>query len=490
MSGVRTRIAPAPSGDLHVGNVRTALFSWAFARRHNGTFVLRIEDTDAARATQEAYEATQEILRWVGIDWDEGPGVGGPFAPYRQSERRAIYDDAARTLIGKGRAYPCYCTTDELAERAAAARAAKRPPGYDGHCRHLTGDQRDAYEAAGRTHVLRFAMPPGSTTFEDLVRGDITIEHTQIPDFALTRSDGAPLYVFAAAVDDVAMKLTHVVRGEDLMSATPRQLALYEALDHPRSSWPRFAHLPLLVSEDGKPLSKRNGEVSLRWYRDHGFLPEALRNYLALLGWALAPDRELFETAEMIANFDLTRVSRNPARFDVKKLEAINGEKIRSMSELQFAQAISPWLEAAGMHADAGFLQAAGPLVQTRMTRLTEAPELLGFLLVDEADFAVVDQEILVGELLPQLRASLAALEPIDGWNAVLIEAALRDALITQLGLKPRNAFGPVRIAVTGRRISPPLFESLELLGRERTLSRLRQAIWDVQGSGSDDEDW
>ncbi|HEV7207231.1 MAG TPA: glutamate--tRNA ligase [Mycobacteriales bacterium] len=479
---VRTRIAPAPSGDLHVGNVRTALFSWAYARRHEGRFLLRIEDTDASRVSDEAVEATQEILRWVGLDWDEGPGIDGPYAPYRQSERRAIYEQALETLEARGHAYRCYCTAQELAERNAAARAAGRAPGYDGRCRHLGPDARRAFEAEGRSHVLRFPMPAGQTTWTDLVRGDITIAHDQIPDFALTRSDGGPLYVLAAAVDDVAMKLTHIVRGEDLVAATPRQMAIYAALDYPRESWPQFAHLPLLVGADHKPLSKRNGEVSLRHYRDAGFLPEAMLNYLALLGWSLAPDRELFTIAEMVQAFDLAKVSKNPARFDLKKLEAINGEKIRAMTEAELVVTLQPWMRGAGLSDDVGFLQAAVPLVQSRMVRLTEAPELLRFLLVAEEDFLVVDRELLGEAARPVLDAAIAALEPMPVWSAELAEAALRAALVEGLGLKPRNAFGPVRVAVTGRRISPPLFESLELLGRERSLRRLAQARADIDG--------
>jgi glutamyl-tRNA synthetase len=482
MSEVRTRIAPAPSGDLHVGNVRTALFSWAFARRHGGKFLLRVEDTDASRATEEGYLATQEILQWVGINWDEGPGVGGPYAPYRQSERRAIYDEYAAKLEREGHAYRCYCTSEELAERNAAARAAKRAPGYDGHCRHLTPEQRAAYEAEGRTHILRFPMPPGATTFHDLVRGDITIEHVQIPDFALTRSDGGPLYVLAAAVDDAVMKLTHIVRGEDLISATPRQLAIYAAIGHPRDEWPQFAHLPLIVAEDGKPLSKRNGEVSLRWYREHGFLPETMRNYLALLGWALSADRELFDTDEMIAAFDLGRVSKNPARFDIKKLEAINGEKIRALAPDVFVEALLPWLEAADLQVDLELLRAAAPLVQSRMVRLTEAPDLLGFLFVADEDFFIADNQSLMGEDVPQLTQALYAFEDLEEWTTEAIEAALRAALIERLGLKPKVAFGPVRIAVSGRRISPPLFESIELLGRERTIARIEAALIEIRG--------
>jgi glutamyl-tRNA synthetase len=474
---VRTRIAPAPSGDLHVGNVRTALFNWAFARRSQGRFLLRIEDTDASRASEEATEATMEILRWIGLDWDEGPGVGGPFGPYRQSERRPYYAEAAAKLEASGAAYRCYCTAEELAERNAAARAAGRPPGYDGRCRSLPENARAGYEAQGRGHVLRFPMPPGRTTWTDLVRGEITVEHDQIPDFTLTRSDGGPLYVLAAAVDDMAMGLTHIARGEDLLSATPRQLALYAALGHPREQWPQFAHLPLIVADDGKPLSKRNGEVSLRWYRDHGFLPEAIRNYLALLGWSLAPDRELFSTEEMVAAFDLAKVSRNPARFDLKKLEAINGAKIRAMPTAELVSALQPWLTGAGLAADPGVLEKAVPLISTRMVRLTEAVDLLRFLLVDEADFVVADADLVSAATVAQLRAAAEVLAGLPSWSTEYIEPALREALVGGLGLRPREAFGPLRVAVTGRRVSPPLFESLELLGRGRTLDRLQRAI-------------
>ena len=476
----RTRFAPAPSGDLHVGNVRTALFSWAVARRAGGRFVLRVEDTDASRATDEAYVGVQDALRWIGLDWDEGPGVGGPYAPYRQSERRAVYDEATARLEASGAAYRCYCTPEEIAERRAGT---KRPPGYDGHCRHLTDAQRQEREAAGRSHILRFPMPPGVTTWTDLVLGEVTIAHEQIPDFALTRSGGGPLYVLAAAVDDAAMKLTHVVRGNDLVSATPRQMALFAALGHPREEWPSYAHLPLIVGEDGKPLSKRNGEVSLRWYREHGFLADALRNYLALLGWSLAPDRELFDTEEMVAAFDLSRVSRNPARFDVRKLEAINGEKIRALPEPTLVELLRPWFAAAGLAVPAGVLEAAVPLVQTRIVRLTDAVDMLRFLLVDEAGFTVADPDQLGPGTAPQLRAAHEALAGLDLWATEPIEAALREALVVRLGLKPRVAFGPVRVAVTGRRVAPPLFESLALLGRDRTLGRLAAALETASGT-------
>lgn len=474
-SAVRTRIAPAPSGDLHVGNVRTALYSWAFARQSGGRFLLRIEDTDASRATDEAFEAVQEILHWVGLDWDEGPGIGGPYAPYRQSERRPVYDEAIARLEAGGLVYRCWCTPEEV-----KARTAGKTPGYDGFCRHLSYDAKAGH--AGDPYVLRFPMPPGATTWTDLVMGEVTVAHDQIPDFAITRSSGAPLYVLAAAVDDIAMKLTHVVRGNDLSSATPRQMALYAALGVDQVDWPVFAHCPQVTGDDGKPLSKRNGETSLRWYRDNGFLPEAMLNYLALLGWSLAADRDSFELSELVAAFDLTTVSRNPARFDVKKLEAINGEKIRALSVPELATRIRPLLAAAGLEVEYGLLQAAVPLVQTRMVRLTDSVDLLRFLFVAEDEFSVVDHDQLVAEVLAQLDAAHAALEELGEWTHVAIEAALREALVVGLGLKPKHAFGPVRVAITGRRQSPPLFESLELLGRERSLGRLAEALSEIRG--------
>ncbi len=327
-ASMRTRFAPAPSGDLHVGNVRTALFSFALARRHGGTFLLRVEDTDRSRVTDEAYAAALDVLRWIDIEWDEGPEAGGPFAPYRQSERLAVYADAAGRLRDSGAAYPCYCTPAELAKSREEARAANRPPGYDGRCRTLTPEQRAGFEAQGRTSVLRFWMPDGTTTWADLVRGEITIDHANVPDFAITRSDGHPLYLLAAAVDDMLMGLTHIVRGEDLVTATPRQLALFAALGHPQEKWPAYAHLPLIIGADNAPLSKRNGEVSLAWYRRAGFLAEGLANYLSLLGWSPGGDREFFGRDVLLAEFDVRRVSKNPARFDLKKLEALNGDWI------------------------------------------------------------------------------------------------------------------------------------------------------------------
>jgi glutamyl-tRNA synthetase len=484
---VRTRFAPAPSGDLHVGNVRTGLFSWAVARQAGGKFVYRIEDTDASRATDEAFHAAVDVLRWLGLDWDEGPVVGGPAAPYRQSERFEVYAGVVAQLQESGAAYPCYCTPEDITARKASR--GDKTPGYDGFCR----DRTDVPEGVAPT--MRFRMPDGSTTWDDLVRGEITIEHKDVPDFTIMRSNGHPLYMLAATVDDVLMGMTHVIRGEDLTAATPRQMAMYAAMGVPRESFPRFGHLPLIVGDDGKPLSKRNGEVSIAWYRRNGFLPEAMLNYLALLGWSLpGTDREVFSVAEMVAAFDVTRVSKNPARFDVKKLEAINGEHIRLLSEGDLAARIVPVLQDAGVLPDEpspeqhALLRDAIPLVQTRLARLTEAPDLLRFLFAGDAfevDGAAAGKALL-GEVLPMLDAARTALVSLSSWVAADIEAALRAALVDGLGIKPKHAFGPLRVAVTGRTVSPPLFESMELLGRDVTLHRVDAAIADIRGGGVD----
>jgi glutamyl-tRNA synthetase len=486
---VRVRFAPSPSGDLHVGNIRTALYDWAFARHTGGVFVLRIEDTDQSRVTPEYIGSALGTLRWLGLDWDEGPEAGGEYGPYLQSQRLGIYADWVAKFLGAGDAYHCYCTTEDLAQRRAAARAAGGPSGYDGHCRELSAAQVAAYQAEGRRPVVRLRMPDGSTTFHDLVRGEVSFDHQHVPDFVLARSDGSPLYTLAVAVDDVLMKITHVVRGEDLLSSTPRQIAVYRAMGVPPASFPVFAHLPYVLGRDGQRLSKRNAVLSVNWYRNEGFLPEAICNYLALLGWSPGDNSESFTLAEMAAEFDLARVNSNAAQFDVRKLEAINGDKIRDLDPADFVARIMPVLRSAGLVGDppaaeqAAVVAAAAPLIQVRIGRLTEATGMLGFLLVDEADFTVDPQDaekVLGADAAPALSAAVAALDGLagaDAWTAGAIEESLRAALVEGLGLKPRAAFGPVRVAVTGRRVSPPLFESLELLGPERTLGRLSRAL-------------
>jgi glutamyl-tRNA synthetase len=486
-TGVRVRFAPSPSGDLHVGNIRTALYDWAFARRTGGTFVLRIEDTDQTRVTPEYIASALGTLRWLGLQWDEGPEVGGRYGPYLQSERLSIYAEWLDHLLRTGHAYYCYCTPEELAARREAARSGGGPSGYDAHCRVLTAEQVAGYRAEGRKPVVRFRMPDGSTTFTDLVRGEVTFDHAHVPDFVLARADGSPLYTLAVAVDDVLMKITHVVRGEDLLSSTPRQIAVYRAMGVPEAEFPVFAHLPYVLGKDNQRLSKRNGVVSVNWYREEGFLPEAIDNYLALLGWSPGDNREEFSLADLAAEFDLARVNKNPAQFDVKKLEAINGDKIRALAPADFVARITPFLERVEMVAtppsadQAALIEAAAPLIQTRISRLTEAVGLLSFLFAgDDGGFKVEPEDaerVLTPEALPALQAAETALATAEPWTHETIEATLRSALIDGLGQKPRVAFTPVRVAVTGKRVAPPLFQSIELLGRERTLHRLAAAI-------------
>ncbi len=476
-------MAPSPTGSPHVGLARTALYNWAFARHHGGTFVFRIEDTDAARNTQESYDGLFEVMHWLGLDWDEGPDVGGPHAPYRQSERSDIYADALARLKESSRTYECYCTNEEVEARRKAS--GSKIMGYDGHCRELTDEQVAAFRAEGREPVVRFRMPDGEITFDDLVRGEITFHTDHVPDFALARANGQPLYTLVNPVDDALMEITHVLRGEDLLSSTPRQIALYQALEEVgiAKSTPRFGHLPYVMGEGNKKLSKRDPEAHLLGYRDAGFLPEGLLNYLALLGWAIAEDRDVFTLEEMVSAFDIARVNPNPARFDIKKAEAINAAHMRMLTMEEMTDRVTPYLQQGGVLSDpvtpdqAELLSRAVPLVHERINKLTEAAPMLGFLFTDEVSYDEADvAKALDDEGLKVVAAAREALGALNEWTTLTIEEALRTALVDGLGLKPRNAFGPVRVAVTGRKISPPLFESLELLGRDQSLSRLDAA--------------
>lgn len=341
---VRVRFCPSPTGNPHVGLVRTALFNWAFAKHHQGTLVFRIEDTDAARDSEESYDQLLASLRWLGFDWDEGPEVGGPHAPYRQSQRMDIYKDVAQKLQDAGRAYHCYCSTAELDARRDAARAAGKPSGYDGHCRDLSAEQVEAYKAEGRTPIVRFRMPDETITFTDLVRGELTFTAENVPDYGIVRANGAPLYTLVNPVDDALMEITHVLRGEDLLSSTPRQIALYKALIDlgVAKEIPSFGHLPYVMGEGNKKLSKRDPESSLNLYRERGFLPEGLLNYLSLLGWSLSGDRDVFSMDEMVAAFEISDVNPNPARFDLKKCEAINADHIRLLDVKDFTERCAP----------------------------------------------------------------------------------------------------------------------------------------------------
>ncbi|MGU3293869.1 glutamate--tRNA ligase [Williamsia sp. M5A3_1d] len=482
-SAVRVRFCPSPTGTPHVGLIRTALFNYAHARHTGGTFVFRIEDTDAARDSEESYAALLDALRWLGLEWDEGPEVGGPYEPYRQSLRADIHRDVVARLLDAGEAYEAFSTADEVEARH---RAAGRDPklGYDNFDRDLTDNQREAYRADGRPSVVRLRMPDHDIAFDDLVRGTITYKAGSIPDFALTRASGDPLYTLVNPVDDAAMKITHVLRGEDLLSSTPRQIALYEALIRigVAQAVPQFGHLPFVMGDGNKKLSKRDPQSSLFHHRDRGFIPEGLLNYLALLGWGIADDHDLFSLDEMIAAFDVRQVNSNPARFDLKKAEAINAEHIRRLTPEDFAARLLGFLVDRGLlaaTADTSSFDVIAELVQTRIQVLGDAWPLMSFLYTADADLAIDEGSAaknLGPDAAPVLDASIAAIEGVSEWSTPAIEEALKAALVEGLELKPRKAFGPVRVAISGSHISPPLFESIELLGRDSTLARLRAA--------------
>ncbi|CCB77074.1 Glutamyl-tRNA synthetase [Streptantibioticus cattleyicolor NRRL 8057 = DSM 46488] len=467
-----------------MGLVRTALFNWAFARHHKGTLVFRIEDTDAARDSEESYLQLLDSLRWLGLDWDEGPETGGPHAPYRQSQRMDVYADVARRLREAGHAYECFCTTGELDERREAARAAGRPSGYDGHCRDLSAEQIDAYRREGREPIVRFRMPDEPITFTDLVRGELTFTPENVPDYGIVRANGAPLYTLVNPVDDALMEITHVLRGEDLLSSTPRQIALYRALAQigvGNGTIPHFGHLPYVMGEGNKKLSKRDPQSSLNLYRERGFLPEGLLNYLALLGWSLAADRDIFTLDEMVAAFDITAVNANPARFDLKKAEAVNADHIRRLDLPAFIAACEPWLTApfapwAPEAFDRAAFDAIAPHAQTRLTVLSDITANVDFLFLDQPveDEASWQKAMKEGSdaLLRSVRANLADAD----WNAESLKAAVL-AAGEEHGLKLGKAQAPLRVAVTGRTVGLPLFESLEVLGRDRTLQRVDAAL-------------
>lgn len=480
-SEIRVRFCPSPTGTPHVGLIRTALFNWAYARHTGGKLVFRIEDTDAARDSEESYAQILDGLRWLRLDWDEGVDAGGEHGPYRQSERTAIYDDVIAKLKASGHVYESFVTPDEMeARNKAAGRDPKQ--GYDNHERDLSDDERQAFRDQGREPALRLRVPDRDLSFDDLVRGEITFKQGTFPDFVVVRPNGKPLYTFTNPVDDALMGITHVLRGEDLLSSTPRQIALYEALYEIglAPAIPVFGHLPYVMGEGNKKLSKRDPEANLFHHRDAGMIPEGLVNYLALLGWSIGADRDVFSIDEMVAAFDVTDVNPNPARFDHKKAEAINGDHIRLLEPSDFRSRLLPYLT--DLVADpptaeqTAVLTKAAPLVQERMQLLGEAPAMLGFLFTADADLVVEDDALasLKGDTGAVLTAGIAALEQLDDWRTEAIEGALRTALIDDLGLKPRVAFGPLRVGVSGRRISPPLFESIEILGKESTLTRLR----------------
>ncbi|MHB1171462.1 MAG: glutamate--tRNA ligase, partial [Lacisediminihabitans sp.] len=456
-SDVRVRFCPSPTGTPHVGLIRTALFNWAYARHSGGRLIFRIEDTDAERDSEESYLQLLDALRWLGLNWDEGVETGGPHEPYRQSQRTDIYLEVIERLKDAGYLYESFVTPEEMeARNLANGRDPKQ--GYDNFERELSDADRAALKADGRHPALRLRVPDTDLSFDDLVRGEITFPAGSFVDFVVVRPTGAPLYTFVNPVDDALMGITHVLRGEDLLSSTPRQIALYHALIEigVTSFIPRFGHLPYVMGEGNKKLSKRDPESSLFHHRERGFIPEGLVNYLALLGWSLTHDRDVFSLEEMIEAFDVVDVNPNPARFDLKKAESINGDHIRMLAREDFEARIIPYLGAyiadPPTQAEQAILREAAPLVQERVALLGEVPGLLAFLFTPD-DGLVYDEDALPGpDGARVLDAAFAELEQLNDWSHVEIERVLRESLIDGAGLKPRVAFGPLRTAISGRR--------------------------------------
>jgi glutamyl-tRNA synthetase len=482
MSGIRVRFCPSPTGNPHVGLIRTCLFNWAYARHVGGTFVFRVEDTDAARDSEQSYNDLLAALRWLGMDWDEGPEVGGPHGPYRQSERHDIYREVIAKLVAGGHLYESFSTGEEIeARHVAAGRNAKL--GYDNFDRDLTDEQRAAYRAEGREPVLRLRMPDEDLSWTDLVRGDVTFAAGSVPDYVVVRANGVPLYPLVNPVDDALMQVTHVLRGEDLLPSTPRQIALYQALIAVGVAEfvPKFGHLPYVMGEGNKKLSKRDPESSLNLYREQGYTPEGLLNYLALLGWSIADDHDIFSVPELIAAFDIADVNANPARFDGKKCEAINATHMRMLEPADYRERLTGYLAAAGLPLAPEVIEAAVPLVQSRANTFAQAVDRVRFLLVDGEEFTVDDSAAAkhlgdIGQSV--LSAAIPALESVPQWESEPIHEALNAALLDGgLGLKPKQAFSPLYVAISGSAASLPLFESMQILGRERSLARLRAAV-------------
>ncbi|HEY3318243.1 MAG TPA: glutamate--tRNA ligase [Coriobacteriia bacterium] len=482
MSDVRVRFAPSPTGHLHIGGARTAIYNWAFARHTGGTFILRIDDTDPERSTPENTAAILRAMRWLGLDWDEGPEAGGDRGPYFQTQRGGSYSRALERLEACGAAYPCFCSAEELEGAREKARAAGGVAGYARTCRTLDAAEARGRIEAGEPHTWRLKVPEdrGDIVFDDAVRGEVTFPSAALDDFVLVRSDGTPTYNYASVVDDAEMGITHVIRGDDHLSNTPRQMLLLEALGFPT---PVFAHLSMILGADGKRLSKRHGATSVEQFRDEGILPEALVNYLALLGWSFDDRTTIFSAEELISHFTLERVGKNPAIFDPEKLEWLDGVYIREMPPAALAERMLPWLEDAGLLSPAEepqrrpWLVQLAPLVSERLKRLDEVAGMVRFLFedqvpIDEAARAKVLEKEGAGR---SLDAASDGLSTLRSWTAEGIEEALR-RLPEALGLKPKVVFQAVRVAVSGTTVSLPLFESLALLGRERTLARLHAA--------------
>ena len=480
---VRVRFAPSPTGYLHVGGARTAYFNWLFARQHGGAFVLRIEDTDVERSSAESESGVLDDLRWLGLGWDEGPDRGGPHGPYRQSERLAIYRERADLLVAQGAAYPCFCADAELAERRAAALAAGRPPHYDGRCRRLSGAERDAMRKDGRPESIRFAVPDGDQVLDDLVRGEVRFPAGMVGDFVLLRSSGLPTYNFACVVDDGGMCITHVIRAEEHLSNTPRQLMLYRALG---GEAPRFAHVPLILNPDRTKMSKRSGEVAVAVgdWRRAGFVPEALLSYLALLGFHPGDEREVLSREEMLAAFAFERVGKSGSVFDAEKLQWMNARLLHHADGAQLEAWGAAFLPPAARALDPARRAALLEAVRGNLGTLADLPGELAPFVEEPLAFEPAARAALAGEPAAGLCESLAsALDGLAQWSGEQVKSAVQ-SVGRSLGLKGRDLFQPVRAALTGRTHGPELPLVAELLGRERCVARLRAGAGQARGTG------
>ncbi|MGA2614210.1 MAG: glutamate--tRNA ligase [Spirochaetia bacterium] len=473
---VRVRYAPSPTGFQHIGGVRTALYNYLFARSQGGTFILRIEDTDRERYVEEALKDVYDTFEWLGFHWDEGPDVGGPRGPYFQSQRLEIYASRAAELLEKGHAYRCYCTPERLSKLREQQAAAKSGQGYDRHCRNLNEAERQKAEASGAASVIRLKVPlEGTTAFTDALLGGISVENADInPDPVLIKSDGFPTYHMANVVDDHLMEITHIMRAQEWLPSAPLHMILYRAF-----GWepPRLCHLPMVMGKDGQKLSKRHGATNVREFRRQGYLPEALLNYIALVGWSYDDSREFFSLGELERLFSMEKINKSPAVFDYQKLEWFNGSYIRKKTPDELACLIEPVLSEAGLTADPELLRKIGPLIQERVKLLSEVPEMVRFLFEDPAP---PSPEALIPKKTDPARA-LDALKKADALLGQLSdlgeEAETRfRALAEELGMKLGDLLMPVRIAVTGAKVSPPLFGSIAAMGVERARARIARA--------------
>ncbi len=490
MTKVRTRFAPSPTGFPHVGNIRTALFAWLFARHHQGSFIVRIEDTDVERRVEGAVAAILDSLRWLSLDWDEGPEVGGQYGPYFQSQRLERYNEAARRLVAQGHAYYCYCSPERLAAMRAEQVRRKLPPGYDRHCRELSAGERAEKEAEGITPVVRFKMPlSGQTRFNDLIWGEVVFENSIIDDLVLLKSDGYPTYHLANVVDDHDMEISHVIRAEEWLSSTPRHVLLYQALG---IEPPQFAHLPMILGPDRSKLSKRHGAVSATEYREQGYLPEVMVNFLGLLGWSLDDKTELLSRQQLIDNFSLERVSRTAAIFNQDKLKWMNGVYIRNLGVDDFARRALPFLERdlpteVKRPLSIDYIGQVMPLIQERAKTMAEVAPLTRYFFIDELEY---DANLLVSKgmsresTISALAVAGERLTALDAFDAGTLEALLRP-LAEELGLKTGQLFSTLRTAVTGETATPPLFQTMAVLGRERCLKRIEAGISKLRGMSS-----